>query len=223
MPSLEQRLPKASTSSVFVPVLPCVPKFGLLLFCSEKQRGFSKHSLALTPLMPCLPFWPALDLNCPWEPPSNPHSHSRHSLQLRYCTLLPPWRHWPAEMASAPTLGEVYCRLYRGPCEEDKGGGKRGVCPLIPTEKSGPSSSLVCEPQSGWRWAHVAELLKREVCAVVAQWCLPWELGEEQGAGPALAALASESEPSLYKGGNLASQREGSPEGTLPSSGRHRR
>ncbi|XP_039704549.1 cleavage and polyadenylation specificity factor subunit 4 isoform X1 [Pteropus medius] len=34
--------------------------------CPWYDRGFCKH---------------ALDLNCRWEPPSNPHCHSRHSLQ----------------------------------------------------------------------------------------------------------------------------------------------
>lgn len=98
----------------FLPGLPCVPKLELLLFCSEDKCGFSKYYLTLTHLMPCLPFWPALDLNCPWEPLSNPHYHNRHSLQQRYCTLLPPWLHCPAEMVSLPTLCEVYCRPHLG-------------------------------------------------------------------------------------------------------------
>lgn len=106
--------------------------------------------------MPCCLLGPALDLNCPWEPLSSPHYHSRRSLQQRYCTLVPPWPHWPAEMVSLSTQCEVCYKPHCGALRGSKGEGRReAMYPLIATEKSEQSSLLVSEiegskPQSKW-------------------------------------------------------------------------
>lgn len=84
--------------------------------------------------------------------------------------------------------------------------------PLTPTEKSGQSSFLVleikgCEPQSQWEMDPCSRCRAVLSCGSVVS-----ALGagsKSRGTGPTLAALASESEPSLYKGGNVASRREG--------------
>lgn len=87
------------------------------------------------------------------------------------------------------------------------------MCPRVPTQES-QSSSLVlemkgCEAQSG------CEMGPRSSVTVNVGLCCCGSVvsalgagGKSRGTGPTLAALASESEPSIHKG-DLASQREG--------------
>lgn len=70
----------------------------------------------------------------------------------------------------------------------------------------------------GGRWVHVNVGL----CSCGSVVSALGAGNKSRGTGPALAALASESEPSLYKGEACPPRGRDLPEGTLPSSGRHR-